>query len=209
MVETADTLQKYPLIAILRGITPAEITATAEVLYQAGVRIIEVPLNSPDPLHSIELLAARLPDCLIGAGTVLSAEQVRDVQSAGGRLIVSPNCDADVIRTTRELRMISAPGVATPTEAFAALKAGAQLLKLFPCEAIPPAVIRAWRAVLPKEVPLVAVGGITPEKLAEYQAAGVLGYGLGSALYKAGQSLAITRANAQAFQQAVNQLNRV
>jgi len=209
MVETADTLQKHPLIAILRGITPAEITATAEVLYQAGVRIIEVPLNSPDPLHSIELLAARLPDCLIGAGTVLSAEQVRDVQSAGGRLIVSPNCDADVIRTTRELRMVSAPGVATPTEAFAALKAGAQLLKLFPCEAIPPAVIRAWRAVLPKEVPLVAVGGITPEKLAEYQAAGVLGYGLGSALYKAGQSLAITRANAQAFQQAVNQLNRV
>lgn len=209
MVETADTLQKHPLIAILRGITPAEITATAEVLYQAGVRIIEVPLNSPDPLHSIELLAARLPDCLIGAGTVLSAEQVRDVQSAGGRLIVSPNCDADVIRTTRELRMISAPGVATPTEAFAALKAGAQLLKLFPCEAIPPAVIRAWRAVLPKEVPLVAVGGITPEKLAEYQAAGVLGYGLGSALYKAGQSLAITRANALAFQQAVNQLNRV
>lgn len=209
MVDTADLLQKHPLIAILRGITPAEIAATADVLYQAGLRIIEVPLNSPDPLHSIELLAARLPDCLIGAGTVLTREQVRDVQSAGGRLIVSPNCDADVICATRDLRMISAPGVATPTEAFAALKAGAQLLKLFPCEAIPPAVIRAWRAVLPKEVPLVAVGGITPEKLAEYRAAGVLGYGLGSALYKAGQSLAITRANAQAFQQAVTQLNRV
>ena len=209
MVETISILQKHPLIAILRGITPAEITATAEVLYQAGVRIIEVPPNSPDPLHSIELLTARLPDCLIGAGTVLTTEQVRDVQSAGGRLIVSPNCDADVIRTTRELRMISAPGVATPTEAFSALKAGAHLLKLFPCQSISPNAIRAWRAVLPKDTVLIAVGGITPEQLAEYRAAGVLGFGLGSALYKAGQTLANTRTNAQAFQQAVNQLNPV
>lgn len=202
MVSLPALLATHPLIAILRGITPDEIPATADILYEAGFRIMEVPLNSPDPLNSIAILAQRLPDCLIGAGTVLEAEQVALVHRAGGKLIVSPNCDSTVIRATTALGMISAPGVATPTEAFTALKAGANILKLFPCESIPPSAVRAWRAVLPKTTPLIAVGGITPERLADYHTAGIQGFGLGSALYRAGQSPETTRTHAQAFNQA-------
>jgi len=193
-------LKDLPLIAILRGVTPDEIVAVGRALYDAGFRVIEIPLNSPQPYESISRLTAELgEDCLIGAGTVLTEAQVAEVDAAGGRLIVSPNANLAVIRASKAAGLVSAPGVATPSEGFAALDAGADSLKLFPAEQLGPAVVKAWRAVFPKELALLPVGGITPDNMGPYVAAGASGFGLGSALYKPGLSAAQVSANAQAF----------
>ncbi|QDD90318.1 2-dehydro-3-deoxy-6-phosphogalactonate aldolase [Pseudomonas oryzihabitans] len=193
-------LKDLPLIAILRGVTPDEIVPVGRALYDAGFRVIEIPLNSPQPFDSIRRLTAELgEDCLIGAGTVLTEAQVAEVDAAGGRLIVSPNANLVVIRASKAAGLVSAPGVATPSEGFAALDAGADSLKLFPAEQLGPAVVKAWRAVFPKELALLPVGGITPDNMGPYVAAGANGFGLGSALYKPGLTAAQVSANAQAF----------
>ncbi|MFC8750970.1 2-dehydro-3-deoxy-6-phosphogalactonate aldolase [Pseudomonas oryzihabitans] len=193
-------LKDLPLIAILRGVTPDEIVAVGRALHDAGFRVIEIPLNSPQPYESIHRLTAELGEsCLIGAGTVLTEAQVAEVDAAGGRLIVSPNANLAVIRASKAAGLVSAPGVATPSEGFAALGAGADSLKLFPAEQLGPAVVKAWRAVFPKELALLPVGGITPDNMGPYVAAGANGFGLGSALYKPGLSAAQVSANAQAF----------
>ena len=189
-----------PLIAIIRGVTPDEAEAVGGALIDAGIRIIEVPLNSPDPFNSIARLVRRFgDDALVGAGTVLRVEDVGRVADAGGRIVVSPGAETNVIAATVAAGLISAPGYFTPTEAFAALSAGAHVLKLFPAEAAPPAVVKAQRAVLPHDVPLVMVGGITPDKVEAYLAAGANGFGLGGALYKPGQGAADVGAQARAF----------
>lgn len=201
MLDTA--LQHLPLVAILRGITPAEVEAVADALYAEGFRVIEVPLNSPDALDSIARLARRMPaDALIGAGTVLSAEAVAQVQGAGGRLIVMPHADVAVIRAAKARGLFCVPGAATPTEAFAAAQAGADALKLFPAELVTPTVVKAMRAVLPKALRLLPVGGITPDNMAPYVKAGAAGFGLGSALYSPGLDAAAAALRARAFVQA-------
>ena len=195
-----------PLVAILRGLTPDEAEGAGAALIAAGVRIIEVPLNSPSPLDSIARLAARFGDeALIGAGTVLTPADVARVADAGGGLIVSPNTDPRVIRAAKSAGLASAPGCFTPTEAFAALEAGADALKLFPAEAAPPAVVKALRAVLPRDVPLIAVGGITPGAMADYRAAGADGFGLGSALYSPGMAAADVATRARGFVAALGE----
>lgn len=201
----AQAMAQLPLIAILRGLTPAEAPAVGQALVDSGFALIEVPLNSPDPLLSIAALAQQQPQALIGAGTVLNAQQVKDVHAAGGRLIVSPNFNPAVVAQALALGMVALPGVATPSEAFAALDAGAHGLKLFPAEMISPATVKALRAVLPKEVGLMPVGGITPDNMAPYLSAGANGFGLGSALYAPGRSAAQVAAQATAFVQAFRQ----
>lgn len=201
----AQAMAQMPLIAILRGLTPAEAPAVGQALVDSGFALIEVPLNSPDPLHSIAALAQQQPQALIGAGTVLNAQQVKDVHAAGGRLIVSPHFNPAVVAQALALGMVALPGVATPSEAFAALDAGAHGLKLFPAEMISPATVKALRAVLPKEVGLMPVGGITPDNMAPYLAAGANGFGLGSALFAPGRSAAQVAAQATAFVQAFRQ----
>jgi 2-dehydro-3-deoxyphosphogalactonate aldolase len=182
-------LDTLPLIAILRGITPAESQPVGKVLTQSGWRLIEVPLNSPHPLQSIATLATTCLDALVGAGTVLRASEVREVHAAGGQLIVSPNFNAEVVQEAVRLGMVCLPGVMTATEAFAALDAGASGLKLFPAEMATPAVVKALRAVLPTGTLLFPVGGITPANMAAYRAAGADGFGIGSALYKPGMTV--------------------
>jgi 2-dehydro-3-deoxyphosphogalactonate aldolase len=196
-------LQQLPLVAILRGLTPQEAPAIGHALVDSGFALIEVPLNSPRPLDSIAALAAAHPDHLIGAGTVLSAEQVREVHAAGGRIIISPHFDPAVVHEAVRLGLACVPGVATPSEAFAALAAGAHALKLFPAELITPTVLKAMRAVLPADVQLLPVGGITPENMAPYLSAGANGFGLGSALYKPGCTAQQVREAAQRFVQAL------
>jgi 2-dehydro-3-deoxyphosphogalactonate aldolase len=198
-----EILAPLPLIAILRGVTPAEVRAIGGALVDAGFVAIEVPFNSPEPLASIRLLADTFGDrALIGAGTVRDPADVARIAAAGGRLIVMPHGDPAVIRAAKERGLLCVPGVATPTEAFAALDAGADALKLFPAEALPPAVVKAWRAVLPKDVSLLPVGGIRPDSIAPYLAAGANGFGPGSALYKPGMTPAQTAAHARAFADA-------
>ena len=188
------------MIAIVRGIKPAEAAEHGRALYEAGFRIIEVPLNSPQPLDSIAAMREALPeDAMIGAGTVLTTARVRDVREAGGEVIVMPHADIDVILAAKLQGLACVPGVATPTEAFAALKHGADALKMFPAEQLGPAVTKAWRAVIPPVVPLLPVGGVKPDNMGPQLAAGASGFGLGSALYKPGQDAAATRANALAF----------
>ncbi len=165
----------------------------------AGFRLLEVPLNSPQPLESIALMRKRFPQALVGAGTVLGAQQVREVHAAGGELIVSPNFNAEVIAEAVRLGMVCLPGVMTPTEAFGALAAGATGLKLFPAELASPAVVKALLAVLPAGTPVMPVGGITPENMDEWRAAGAAGFGIGSALYKPGKSAAAVRDDAMNF----------
>jgi 2-dehydro-3-deoxyphosphogalactonate aldolase len=200
-------LQDLPLIAILRGIRPQEVSAAADALTSAGFRIIEIPLNSPEPLESLRHLAGRT-GLLVGAGTVLSPGEVEAVAAAGGRLMVAPNADREVIAAAKRLGMVAIPGVATPTEAFAALAAGADGLKMFPAEILPPKAVKAWRAVLPASMALLPVGGITPESMADYLAAGADGFGLGSALYKPGMSAAELGQRAKAFATAYRALKR-
>jgi len=190
-------LDRCPLIAILRGIRADEAEAVCASLEQAGIVIVEVPLNSPDPLASIARLAARFGDrMLIGAGTVLTPAQVDDVAAAGGRLIVAPNADAAVVRRAKHHGLFAAPGFFTPTEAFAMLAAGADALKLFPAEAASPAVLKALRAVLPKDTLVLPVGGIDAGNMAPWREAGAAGFGIGSAIYKPGDTPAIVAAKA-------------
>jgi 2-dehydro-3-deoxyphosphogalactonate aldolase len=172
------------------------------VLFAAGWRLLEVPLNSPDPLASIASLSRRFPDAVVGAGTVRTAEEVREVHAAGGRLIVSPHFDDRVVHAAAARGLACLPGIATPSEAFAALEAGATGLKLFPAEMIPPAAVKAMRAVLPPDVLLFPVGGIAPATMAAYRAAGADGFGIGSALYQPGRDLQAIAAAAQAFADA-------
>jgi 2-dehydro-3-deoxyphosphogalactonate aldolase len=195
----AQAMAQLPLIAILRGLTPAEAPAMGEALVSSGFAIIEVPLNSPEPFKSIAALTQQFPQTLIGAGTVLNAQQVKDVHAAGGRLVVAPNFNPAVVAQALALNMVVLPGVATPTEAFAALDAGAHGLKLFPAEMISPATVKALRAVLPKAAALMPVGGITPDNIAVYRAAGATGFGLGSALYAPGRSAELVHEKAKAF----------
>jgi 2-dehydro-3-deoxyphosphogalactonate aldolase len=195
-----DYLAELPLIAILRGLKPENAEAVGHALVQAGFRIIEVPLNSPEPFRSIEILAKTMPkNVLVGAGTVLDPEQVNGIRDVGGRLIVMPHADLDVIRRAKEMDLICTPGVATPTEAFAALRAGADAIKIFPAEAVPPAVVKAWRAVLPKDAIVVPVGGIKPDSMRPYIDAGANGFGLGSALFTPAMSVEEIGRNARSF----------
>ena len=198
--------EQCPLIAIIRGVTPDEAVDIGGALIEGGIRIIEVPLNSPEPLKSIERLASRFGEqASIGAGTILKPEQVQQVREAGGQLIVSPNMNPEVIRATAGAGMVSCPGIFTPTEAFTALEAGAHTLKLFPAEATTPKVVKAMRAVLPREVPLVVVGGVGPDSIPAWLEAGANGFGLGSGLYKPGQSAAETLTKARAYAAAVKE----
>lgn len=207
MARIDDWLADCPLVAILRGVRPEEVVDICTVLERAGIRIIEVPMNSPDAFSSIALLAGRFADTLlIGGGTVLDSTQVARIADAGGRLIVAPNADAAVVEAAKKKGMIALPGFATPTEAFSMIAAGADGLKLFPAEANPPKVLRALRAVLPKEIPVLPVGSITPDNMAEYWAAGANGFGLGSALYKSGDVAPTVAMKAQAFMKAVGGL---
>jgi 2-dehydro-3-deoxyphosphogalactonate aldolase len=205
-----DLLQKHlaecPLVAIIRGVTPDEAVAIGEAIYEGGIRIIEVPLNSPDPLKSIEKLAKKLGDeALIGAGTVLKAEQVAEVKKAGGRIIVSPNTNVEVIEATVQAGLVSSPGYFTPSDAFAAIGAGATGLKLFPAEGASPAVLRAHLAVLPRDVPIIVVGGVKPDNMKPWLEAGAAGFGLGSGLYRPGQTAGETLDRARCY---VNCLKR-
>ena len=203
----AAFLDPLPLVAVLRGISPEEIAGVGEALTEHGFRVLEVPLNSPRAFDSIRLLAARWgARCLVGAGTVIAVDDVARVRAAGGRVIVMPHADVAVIREAKAQRMLCIPGVATPTEAFAALAAGADGLKMFPAEALPPAALRAWRAVLPRETLVFAVGGMKPDNLGPYWDAGASGFGTGSNLYKPGTPPAAVRAVASAYAAAVRAL---
>lgn len=196
-------LTPLPLVAILRGLAPDEAIPVGHALVDAGFRVLEVPLNSPQPLDSIARLAEALgDDVLVGAGTVMSTADVEAIAAAGGRLVVMPHSDTVVIRAAKTAGLLCVPGVATPTEAFAALAAGADGLKLFPAEQAAPAVLKAWRAVLPREVPVLPVGGIAPGNMAPWVAAGAAGFGIGSALYAPGRSLDDTTRRARDFAQA-------
>jgi len=199
------SIAENPLIAILRGLAPDQAIPVAEVLVEAGVRFIEVPLNSPEPLKSISAIAQKFGDKVVaGAGTVLSADDVTDVVETGGQLIVAPNMDSRVGNRARELGASWCPGVATPTEAFAALELGAAMLKLFPAELIPPKGVKAMRAVLPADVSIAMVGGITPETMHDYLDAGANSFGLGSALFKPEYEIDEIRQRATSFITAFN-----
>ena len=203
--ELKRRLAECPLVAIIRGVTPPEAEAIARAIFDAGIRIIEVPLNSPDPYASIETIARAFGDsALIGGGTVLRAEDVARLRDAGGRLVVSPNTYDPVIEASVAAGLVSTPGYFTPSEAFTAVRAGAHGLKLFPAEAASPAVLKAQKAVIPADVPVLAVGGITPENMAAWKQVGAAGFGLGSGLYKPGQSAEETAAKARAYVAAVS-----
>ncbi|MEH3159503.1 MAG: 2-dehydro-3-deoxy-6-phosphogalactonate aldolase [Sphingomonas taxi] len=196
-----------PLVAVLRGLTPDEAAPVGDALVDAGFTLLEVPLNSPDPLASIAAMATRYAGrAIVGAGTVLTPADVAAVADAGGELIVSPNTDVEVIRASVARGLISLPGYYTPSEGFAALAAGAHGLKLFPAEGASPAFLKAQRAVLPKQVKVLAVGGITPDTMPAWAAAGADGFGLGSNLYRAGKSAADVARDAAAFVTAVKDL---
>lgn len=200
-------MARCPLVAILRGVRPDEIEAVADALVEAGFSMIEIPLNSPAPLASIARIAHRYGnEVLIGAGTVLSVDQVEAVRGAGGRLIVSPNTNPEVIAASVAAGLVSLPGYFTPSEAFAAIAAGASGLKLFPAEAASPAVLRAQRAVLPPDMAVLIVGGITPETMAPWLGSGARGFGLGSALYKPGDVSGVVGERARHFIDALKRL---
>ncbi len=203
MIDPDAAFERCPLIAILRGITQAEVEDHVLALMSEGFGTIEVPLNSPQPFDSIERAARVAAGAVIGAGTVLRAEDVGRVRDAGGTLIVSPNFDPRVAAAARVAGMHYVPGIATVTEAFAAIAAGADMLKLFPAEMIPAAAVKAMRAVLPVDARLLPVGGITPQTLGPYLRAGASGFGLGSALYRPGQDAPATATNARLFAKAL------
>jgi 2-dehydro-3-deoxyphosphogalactonate aldolase len=199
----ARYLDRLPLVAILRGATPDDVVAIGNVLRDAGFAIVEVPLNSPSPLESIRRLAESLGDgVLVGAGTVTSAAQVEEVKRAGGRLIVSPHLDVAVLRSAKAAGLACIPGIATPSEGFAALANGADALKLFPAELLTPTVLRALRSVFPADTRFLPVGGITPDTMAPYVAAGAAGFGLGSALYRPGDGPAVVGERARELARA-------
>ena len=201
-------LDRLPLIAILRGVAPDNVVAVGQALVDAGFSIIEVPLNSPSPMESIGRLHSVFGDAvLVGAGTVTTPAQVANVADAGGRLIVMPHTDARVIRAAKALAMTCMAGVATPTDGFAALHAGADALKLFPAELLTPAVLRALRSVFPADTRCFPVGGITPEAMKDYVAAGATGFGLGSALYRKGDSAEQVGGRARTFVEAWSALS--
>ena len=205
--ELKERLRDVPLVAILRGVTPEEVVGIGEALVAAGLVALEVPLNSPRPFESISALARAFGDrALVGAGTVRDPEDVTRTASAGGRVIVMPHGDPRVIEAAKARELIALPGVATPTEAFAALDAGADALKLFPAEAAPPPVLGALRAVIPPEAWILPVGGIAPESMAPYWASGANGFGLGSGLYRPGDVPAAVRRSADAYVAAVRAL---
>ena len=209
-IELRQALAELPLVAILRGLAPENALAVGQVLVDAGFRIIEVPLNSPRPFESIGLLAKAFGTrALIGAGTVLRTEDVARVKDAGGRLIVMPHGDTAIIGEAKRQSLTCVPGVATPTEGFSALAAGADGLKMFPAEAMPPAVVKAWRAVLPPETLLMPVGGITAERMADYLAAGASGFGLGSALFTSRMTPAQVESNALQFVESLRRATNV
>ena len=195
----AHALRTLPLVGILRGLQPQEALTVGDALTGTGWTLLEVPLNSPQPLQSIEAMASAFPNALVGAGTVLSPGDVRNVHAAGGQLVVSPNFNAAVVLEAVRLDMVCLPGVMTATEAFAALEAGATGLKLFPSEMITPAVVKALRAVLGADTLLLPVGGITPDNMGAYRAAGASGFGIGSALYKPGMGALAVKENAMKF----------
>jgi 2-dehydro-3-deoxyphosphogalactonate aldolase len=195
----ADWLAACPLVAILRGIRPEEAEAIGGALVDAGIMVLEVPLNSPDPLRSIARMAATLPRALIGAGTVTDAADVARIADAGGRLIVTPHADPEVVRAAKAAGMLAVPGFFTPAEAFALLRAGADGLKLFPAEAASPAVLKALLAVLPKGTSVLPVGGIGADNIPAWRAAGAAGFGIGSSLYRPGDTAASVAAKARAL----------
>ena len=200
-----QALAKNGLIAILRGLHSQEAQAIGKVLYDEGFRTLEVPLNSPQPYDSIRILRDSLPaDCLVGAGTVLTPEQVEQVKAAGGQVIVMPHSDPKVLRAAKTAGLYLAPGVATPTEAFAALAEGADVLKMFPAEQMGAAVVKAWLAVLPAGTLLIPVGGITPDNMQVFLDAGVAGFGLGSGLFKPGLTPQEVALRAKAYMNAWN-----
>jgi 2-dehydro-3-deoxyphosphogalactonate aldolase len=200
MTAWTDVLETLPLVAILRGLTPDESVEVGEALVAAGFLCLEVPLNSPDPLDSIRRLRDALGDrAIVGAGTVLTAQAVRDVATAGGQIIISPNTDTAVIGEAKAAGLISFPAFYTPSEAFTAITAGADALKLFPAETAGPAMLKAMKPVLPKTTPVFPVGGVEPGNVAIWRAAGANGFGLGSALYKPGKTAAEVRVAADAF----------
>jgi 2-dehydro-3-deoxyphosphogalactonate aldolase len=194
-----DYLDKMPLVAILRGVKPSEVVAVGSSLIEAGITIIEVPLNSPDPYDSISLLTSEFGDkALIGAGTVLTIEQATRVINAGGKLVVSPIMIPEVIRRTKSLGGFSVPGCLSPTEAFSALDAGADAIKIFPAEMVSPKVIKAMRAVLPRSAKLIIVGGVNADNMRDFLEAGADGFGVGSALFKPGTPESAIRSAAEA-----------
>lgn len=202
-MDIRSSLRKFPFIAILRGIKTTEAYEAGLILKNAGFKIIEVPLNSPTPYDSIRILAESFgSEILIGAGTVLEVSQVDLVVKAGGKLIISPNCDPEVISYAKSVGLICLPGVTTPTEAFNALKAGADGLKLFPTELLSPAAIKAMKAVLPQDTLMIPVGGINSENWKDFLTSGEVGFGLGSSLYKAGMSMIELQENAEKFVKA-------
>jgi 2-dehydro-3-deoxyphosphogalactonate aldolase len=197
-------LDQCPLVAIIRGVTPGEAEAIGDAIFEGGIRIIEVPLNSPDPLTSIERLAKRFGErVLVGAGTVLNAEDVARVRNAGGRIIVSPDTNVEVIAAAASAGLVASPGYFTPSDAFTAIRAGATALKLFPAEGASPAVLKAQLAVIPRHVPVLAVGGIKPDNMHPWLDAGASGFGLGGGLYLPGQSPADTLAKVRAYVEGV------
>jgi 2-dehydro-3-deoxyphosphogalactonate aldolase len=198
-------ISRCPLIAILRGVKPDEVLAIVEVLEHAGIATVEVPLNSPQPMDSIARLAREFGErLLIGAGTVMSAAQAGEIADAGGRLVVTPHADATVTRAAKQRGLLAVPGFFTPAEAFAMLAAGADALKLFPAEGASPAVLRALRAVLPGGTAVLPVGGIDASNMAAWQAAGAAGFGIGSAIYRPGDSPATVAAKAHALVSALS-----
>jgi len=203
-VSAKELLHRYldecPLVAIVRGVTVDDAEAVGDAIFEGGIRIIEVPLNSPDPLKSIERLARKFGDnMLVGAGTVLDPAEVGRVRDAGGRLLVSPDTNIEVIAATAAAGLVSSPGYFTPSEAFAAIRAGATALKLFPAEGASPKLLKAQLAVLPKDIPVLAVGGINPDNMRPWLDAGATGFGLGGGLYKPGQSAAETLQKARSY----------
>ena len=195
-------MDRLPLVAILRGLKPEEALDMGHAIVHAGFHILEVPLNSPDPLRSIQILAEAFPNALVGAGTVTTAQQVRDIKAVGGQLIISPHLDDNVVCEAVNLGLISLPGVATPSEAFKAIALGAHGLKLFPAEMIRPAVVKSMRAVLPGHIRLVPVGGIGTHNMADYRKSGASGFGIGSALFAPGKSAQAVGESAAAFVKA-------